>query len=68
MFMPMNSKENWANEETTDQTRTLTCENERTKNRVNELAKQDEQLNDRVESSFVCILKCLKGSIDFLIF
>ena len=32
----------------------LAGENERTRNRVNEPANQDEQLNDRVDSSFVC--------------
>ena len=46
--------------------RALSDENERTKNRVNELAKQDEQLNDRVESSFVCTHKRLKAFISLI--
>ena len=66
----MNSKKNWANGGTTEQTRNqkpvtwtvrrvLAGENERTRNRVNEPAKLDEQLNDRVDSSFVCSSKRL---------
>ena len=43
--------------------RALTGEKGRTKNRVNESAKADEQLNDRVGSSFVCSHKRLKRSI-----
>ena len=43
--------------------RTLTSENERKKNRVNEHAKPDEQLNDRVDSALVWNHKRLKGYI-----
>ena len=45
----------------------VTGENERTENRMDDLAKPDEQLNDQVESSFVCIHKCSKGLTDSLI-
>ena len=45
----------------------LTGGNERTNNRVNERAKPDEQLNDRVNSPFDRNLNRLKR-IDFLIF
>ena len=92
----MNSKKNWANGGTTEQTRNAnertngslserTSEranekpndrvndrtvhrapagkNERTRNRVNEPAKIDEQLNDRVDSSLFAVLSVYKNRL-----
>ena len=55
----------WPNDRANEQTvhRALAGKNERTKNRVNAPAKQDEQLYDRVDSSFVGSHRCLYGSI-----
>ena len=54
----------WPNDRVNEQTvhRALAGKNERTKHRVNEPAKRDEQLNDRVDSSFVYSHRCLYGS------
>ena len=83
MFMPMDSKKNWASRGTTKRTnnrkpertnvqtgermafdrvneqivhRELVGKNERTKNRVNEPAKRDEQLNDRADSFLFTVI------------
>ena len=48
----------WPNDRVNEQTvhRALAGKNERTKHRVNEPAKRDEQLNDRVDSSLFIVI------------
>ena len=67
MFLPINSKQNWANGQTEEQVNKLERspgESERTKNRMNELNLRNRMnsLTTEWTALFVSIHKCLKES------
>ena len=63
-----NSKVNWSNGGATDKTRTLTGENERTKNRKNELVKPDKQVTDWAKTLLFASISVLKNRLSDIYF